>query len=205
MRPDQGGLRRALGIPLLLVLLAWLLVLGEHPDLRSTWHRPAVRFGLGLLFPVAMALVVLRHPRELGLGLGNLRRGGLVLGVGLPLTLLAMVFLVRSQAVVAYYGRQAGSPVGLAASYLPEVLQVEVLFRGLLVFPLLGTQGALRAAALAALPYGLIHLDKPTPEAFGSVAVGLGLGLAAAWSGSIWYGAVLHLVGAVALTLLASY
>jgi hypothetical protein len=48
-----------------------------------------------------------------------------------------------------------------------------------------------------------VHLDKPIEEALGSILVGIALAAAAVWSRSIWYGLILHLFGAVTLTLMA--
>jgi uncharacterized protein (DUF983 family) len=48
-----------------------------------------------------------------------------------------------------------------------------------------------------------VHLDKPLAEALGSILVGIVLAATAVWCRSIWYALLLHLIGAVALTLLA--
>jgi membrane protease YdiL (CAAX protease family) len=78
-----------------------------------------------------------------------------------------------------------------------------VCFRGVLLFGLLPRLGAPLAISLSVLPYGLVHLDKPLEEALGSIVVGIALAATAIWCRSIWYGLILHLIGAVALTLLA--
>jgi membrane protease YdiL (CAAX protease family) len=116
----------------------------------------------------------------------------------------AVWVLAMSEEARSFHAGHPAEPLRLLLLYLPSILQVEVCFRGVLLFALHPRLGPVGAAAVAALPYGLVHLDKPLPEALGSVPVGFALGWLAAWTGSIWYGLVLHLVGAISLALLAS-
>jgi len=157
----------------------------------------------GLVIPLALGALLTERSHHLGLGLGAPRRGALALALGLPATVLAMTVLVHGSEVETFYRGHGGAALQLSLGYLPAILQVEVCFRGVLLFGLLPRFGALLAIAVSVLPYGLIHLDKPIEEALGSILVGAALAAMALWCRSIWYGFLLHLIGAVILTLLA--
>lgn len=167
----------------------------------SPWLAPRMLFGLAV--PLALGVLLTDRTHHLGLGMGAPRRGLLVLALGIPATMLAMSVLVRGSGVEAFYRGHGGGLLELALRYLPAMLQVEVCFRGILLFGMLPRLGAPLAIAVSVLPYGLIHLEKPLEEALGSIPVGIALAAAAVWCRSIWYGLLLHLVGAVALTFLA--
>jgi len=193
----------------------------DRRDLRFLWFATAIAISLvasemarwpagptvdaRMLFGLAAPLVVgglLTERRErLGLGIGSLTRGAMVLGIGVPLAVAAVFILAESDAVRRHYGGHSTSPLALALGYGPGILQVELCFRGVVLFGLRDVVPPIPAVALAVLPYALIHLDKPMLEALGSVPVGIALGVAAIWTRSVWYGLLVHLVGAVALTL----
>lgn len=156
----------------------------------------------GLVVPLALAAFLTDRAHHLGLGLGAPRRGLLVLAIGIPVTVGAMGVLIHASGVEAFYRGHGGTPLQLALAYLPAILQVEVCFRGVLLFGLLSRLRAPLAISISVLPYGLVHLDKPLEEALGSILVGIALSAAAIWCRSIWYGLLLHLIGAVTLTLL---
>jgi membrane protease YdiL (CAAX protease family) len=157
----------------------------------------------GLVIPLALGALLTDRTHHLGLGLGAPRRGVLALALGLPATVGAMLILIHGGGVETFYRGHGGAVLQLALGYLPAILQVEVCFRGVLLFGLLPRLGAPLAISVSVLPYGLVHLDKPIEEALGSVVVGIVLAATTIWCRSIWYGLILHLVGAVALTLLA--
>jgi membrane protease YdiL (CAAX protease family) len=125
------------------------------------------------------------------------------LALGLPVTLAAMAVLVRASSVEALYRGHPDDPLDLGLRYFPALLQVEVCFRGVLLFGLLPRLGPALAVSVSVVPYALVQLDKPLEEALGSILVGIALAGAALWCRSIWYGLVLHLLGAVTLTILA--
>ena len=195
--------RSDLRLGLLLVATAAALVASESTgrDGSTAWLSPTMLFGL--VIPLALGGLLTDRTHRLGLGLGAPRRGSLVLALGLPATLGAMALLVRASGVEAWYGGHGGAALQLAWGYLPTIVQVEVCFRGVLLFGLLPRLGAPLAISVSVLPYGLVHLDKPLEEALGSIVVGIALSSAATWCRSIWYGLALHVIGAVTLTLLA--
>jgi hypothetical protein len=77
--------------------------------------------------------------------------------------------------------------------YLPQFIAVEFFFRGPLLFKLHKELGRL-AIIVMTLPYALIHIHKPFPEAIGSIAAGIILGHYALKSKSIWFGVLLHML-----------
>ncbi len=77
------------------------------------------------------------------------------------------------------------------AFYLPHFFTVEFFFRGFFLFRMERIMGYY-AIPVAALPYALIHIYKPFPEAVGSVAAGLALGYLALKGRSLWPGVFLH-------------
>lgn len=82
--------------------------------------------------------------------------------------------------------------------YLPQFFAVEFFFRG----PALALAARIKkdaAPIIMMLPYALIHIHKPFPEAIGSMFAGLVLGHLALKSQSIWYGVLLHM--SIALTM----
>jgi membrane protease YdiL (CAAX protease family) len=82
--------------------------------------------------------------------------------------------------------------------YLPQFFAVEFFFRG----PALYIASQIKkeiAPILMMLPYALIHIHKPFPEAIGSMFAGLVLGHLALKAESIWLGVLLHI--SIALTM----
>ncbi len=77
------------------------------------------------------------------------------------------------------------------ASYLLFFVGWEFFFRGYWLFTLEPTLGA-AAVAVQTVPFALMHVGKPFPEAIGSVLAGLFLGMLALRTRSIWYGVFLH-------------
>ncbi len=55
------------------------------------------------------------------------------------------------------------------------------------------------------VPYCLIHVLKPAPEAIGSIVAGLLLGTLALCTGSLWSGVLLHVSVALSMDVLASW
>jgi membrane protease YdiL (CAAX protease family) len=79
---------------------------------------------------------------------------------------------------------------------------LEFFFRGFLLFGLEARFG-MHAIAVAALPYGIMHHNKPFAEALGAVLAGAVLGLMALRSRSIAGGALLHIAVATSMDMLA--
>lgn len=83
-------------------------------------------------------------------------------------------------------------------SYALMFCTLEFFFRGFLIGELRKRWGY-RAVLLSAIPYFLIHYNKPFPEMLGSLPAGVALGTLSYFTGSIWGGVFAHL--AVAFTM----
>lgn len=201
MRIPFEGEYRQLRFILFAATMALSLVASEMARWPGSRSLLDARLLFGLVVPLAAGLLLTERCAYLGLGIGRRRRGVAVLALGIPLAIVAVAVLACSREVRAFYGGCPNELLKLVSAYAFGILQAEVCFRGILLFGLLDVMPRASAVALSTLPYALTHLDKPMPEALGSVPVGLALGAAAAWTGSIWYGWAVHLTGAVALAL----
>lgn len=88
--------------------------------------------------------------------------------------------------------------------YLPQFFAVEFFFRG----PLLSFFNRLKPGFgpfIMVLPYALIHIHKPFPEAIGSIFAGLVLAHLALKGKSIWPGVLLHMMIAVSMDFLGLF
>lgn len=75
--------------------------------------------------------------------------------------------------------------------YMTAFFSVEFFFRGYTLYRLERKTG-LYAIVLMVVPYALIHIHKPFPEALGSIIAGLVLGYLSIRGRSIWPGVALH-------------
>jgi membrane protease YdiL (CAAX protease family) len=86
--------------------------------------------------------------------------------------------------------------------YLSQFLFLEYFFRGFMLETLAPRMGA-SAIFVMMVPYMMIHLGKPWPEAFGAILFGILLGILALRSRSIWGGALVHMTIALAMDLMS--
>jgi len=86
--------------------------------------------------------------------------------------------------------------------YLAQFFCVEFFFRGPLLFRL-EQRFSHAAIGIMVVPYALIHIYKPFPEALGSIAAGLILGYLALKARSIWPGVCIHVSVAFSMDLSA--
>ena len=84
------------------------------------------------------------------------------------------------------------------AVYLLQFISLEFFFRGFLLFGLVRYVGVL-AIPLMVIPYALIHIGKPLPEALGAIIAGTILGVVALRTRSVVGGIFVHY--GVALTM----
>ncbi len=76
--------------------------------------------------------------------------------------------------------------------YAAQFVALEFFFRGFMVHGLKDRVGY-AAIFVMLVPYNMIHLQKPMPEALAAIGGGAILGTLSLRSGSIWWGAALHL------------
>ncbi len=163
------------------------------------------------LVPFLVSQIPSLKPARLGLGLGDWRWAmkwiGILFAVMLPVVVIASMFgtFWKYYPLNRTLGAQAAQ--WLAGNAVPddfllhfvifELLYAvyfigwEFFFRGYLTFGLYERMG-INGALAANIPFALLHLGKPFPEALGSVIAGLALGIFALRARSFWYCFILH-------------
>jgi membrane protease YdiL (CAAX protease family) len=167
---------------------------------------------LGLV-PLAFSLVPSLRPPSLGLRLGDARFGlkwtAILYGVMVPVIAAASLSpefsryyplnsLLGNEAVAFFSGEVTPDAflltfIGYELLYGLYFLGWEFFFRGWLLFGLHDRLG-FNSILAGNIPFVLMHLGKPLPEAFGSIFGGLALGLFALRTGSFWYCFLLHVL-----------
>jgi membrane protease YdiL (CAAX protease family) len=122
----------------------------------------------------------------------------------LPLILWAASLSSFQQKYPFYKGAGAdGTTLGLyELFYGIQFLGVEFFFRGFLTFALFRRFGY-NALLIMAIPYVMVHFNKPLPETFGALGAALILGAFALRAGSCIPGAFLHWAVGITMDLLA--
>lgn len=187
----------------------WGASLGEYVDLMPYvwWAGNAVV--MRVLVPVLLIVLVFREsPRDYGLRL----RGVLphlpiyvALYVGMLPLLVWAAGTPAFQSTYPFYSRAAqggGHFWWYELTYFLQFVGVEFFFRGFLTFALFRRFGY-HALMIMAIPYVMIHFNKPIPETIGALFAGLLLGYLALKAKSIWPGVALHWGIAVTMDLLA--
>jgi membrane protease YdiL (CAAX protease family) len=141
-----------------------------------------------------------RTPTDLGLGLGNVRRGSLWLALGIPLAILAGRIASASPAMRAVYPLDPGL-APQASRFLPHACKAflyygawEVLFRGVLLFGLKDRLGEGMANALQTALSVTAHFGRPMNETFSALPAGVVFGWIDLRVGSVWYVGCIHWV-----------
>lgn len=88
--------------------------------------------------------------------------------------------------------------------YMSQFFCVEFFFRGFGIFRLRRIFKD-NAIVIMVLPYALIHIHKPFPEAIGSIFAGLVLGHLSLKGKSIWPGVLLHMLIAISADVFGLY
>ncbi|MFL5319366.1 MAG: CPBP family intramembrane glutamic endopeptidase [Myxococcaceae bacterium] len=179
---------------------------------------------LYMLLPIALSYGTKgTFVRRFGLGLGDWKAGVLISALFLVVMLPAVFVASKTKAFAGQYPL-AGQPAFTAFAgikgkesrsyelflvyellYFSYFIGWEFLYRGWLLNGLLPHFGRGGAILIQMVPFALMHLGKPEPEALGSIIAGLALGILALRTRSFWYGAVLHGSIAVAMDLLSSW
>ena len=173
------------------------------PALPAPLHY-ALSVGLLGLIPLFLAWKLSGGTlHQLGLGLGDWRRGLLVLAAGLPLAVLAGWIASRDPAMRGVYPLDEA----LARSRFPayaglQLLYIgawEVLFRGVLLFGLRGRWGDGGANALQTSLSVVAHFGRAVSETFSALPAGFVFGWVGLRVGSIWYVTLVHWVVGVSM------
>jgi len=153
---------------------------------------------LGFVLPV-LCLVFLfkRRPAEIGLGAGDWRLAAKLALAYLPLVIIGTWILSDSPAFQTKYPHHppAAHSWGVFAVY--ELLFLfywfgwEYLWRGFVLFGTAHTFG-LYAIFVQAMPFAILHYEKPFPEAVLSIVGGIALGALVWRCRSFWIAIPIH-------------
>lgn len=152
----------------------------------------------GFVLPVATLLFIFRRrPAQIGLGLGDWQFGLAVAALYLPVVVTATWFLSDNQAFQASYPHYQPASYDWQIFLLYELIFLmywvgwEYLWRGFVLFGTVHTLG-LYAIFVQAIPFTVLHLDKPLPEAVLSLIGGIALGALVWRCRSFWIAVPIH-------------
>ena len=171
------------------LLIDWYhpLVLGIGPELS----QGLARVGFFLVVPILTLLLLGEHPTEYGLRIGEWRIGVPVI-VALALLVTPIILVVSGLPDFhRYYTHDPASLPGAVLGNVLDVAAAEFLFRGFLMWTLIGIAGPM-GVVLATFPFVFTHLGKPELETLSTFFGGLGFGWIAWRTRSVLYGALLH-------------
>ena len=184
-------------------------VLGSQAGMAPYAHWGVSSLVIRVLIPFAIILFYFREPLA-NYGWrwrGTLKHAPMYVGLYLlmiPLVLWAASLPSFQQKYPFYKGAAAGgATLGLYEFfYGVQFLGVEFFFRGFLTFALFRRFGY-NALLIMAIPYVMVHFNKPLPETFGALGAALMLGALALRAGSCIPGVFLHWAVGIAMDLLA--
>lgn len=190
-------------------------VLRQHRnwELYGYAYWSGFRVAVYTLLPWLAVHLFLRHGerlRDYGLAWRNLARhvwlyGALFLFILPPIVVAS--FTRPFQHTYPFYdlaARSWGDFLAWELLYAAQFFALELFFRGFLLHPLKRALGAHAIFAMA-LPYCMIHYNKPIAEVLGAVLAGTALGTLSLRTRSIWCGWFIHVSVAVTMDLLALF
>lgn len=152
----------------------------------------------GFVVPVlALVGIFKRRPSEIGLGVGDWRLALLLAGVYLPLVVVGTWVLSDGTAFQAEYPHYRPAAHDWRFFVVYELLFLfywvgwEYLWRGFVLFGTAHTFGV-HAVFVQAVPFALLHLNKPLAEALLSIVGGVALGALVWRCRSFWIAVPIH-------------
>lgn len=158
----------------------------------------AIQSLTGFALPVA-ALILLfkRRPASIGLGLGDWKFALIITAVYLPLVVVGTWIFSDSAAFQLQYPHFRPAAIDWTTFAVYELLFLaywvgwEYLWRGFVLFGTAHTLG-LYAIFVQAIPFAVLHLDKPLPEALLSLVGGVAIGALVWRCRSFWVAVPIH-------------
>ena len=182
-------------------------------DVRDLWSW-GWWFGFqgitGFVLPALLLIVVFRRKiAEIGLGLGDWKLALTLGGTYIPLVIIGTWVLSDQASFQASYPHLDIAATSWRFFVIYELLFIfywigwEYLWRGFVLF---GTAPAfgLNAIFVQAMPFAILHMNKPLPEALLSVVGGVALGALVWRCRSFWIAVPIHAVQMLCLDLFCS-
>lgn len=160
----------------------------------------------GFVLPVAFLLLLRRKPSDIGLGLGDVRLAAWIGLLYVPVVAIGTWVLSDQTAFQAQYPhlREAAESWTLLLAYHGMFLLYwvgwEYLWRGFVLFGTARTFGVY-AVFIQAVPFALLHANKPGAEAVLSLVGGVALGALVWRCRSFWIAVPIHAVQMLLLDL----
>ncbi|MCA9562860.1 MAG: CPBP family intramembrane metalloprotease [Myxococcales bacterium] len=181
----------------------------EYLDLVGYGYWATASLVLRIIIPLLIIAVVLREsPRDWGFRIKG-SMGHAPIYLGLFLLIAPLLFLVSNwesfQQKYPFYDRAylGGYHFWVyELCYFIQFFSLEAFFRGFLIFGLRKRFGYY-SVIIMAIPYCMIHFNKPLSETLGAILAGTILGVLALRSGSIYLGVALHFAVALLMDVLA--
>lgn len=184
----------------------------QSPELRALVPQLWWTMGQVVLW-VGVPTLLFRRTRAtpFSIGLPRTSRGLLLyLGMIAVMSPVIVVMSARPEFLRTYplVHPVAGAPLTWSlllpywVCYATILFTTEYFFRGVLLFALEPKLGKL-AIAVSVMPYALVHVHKPAPEAFASIAAGYILGYFALTTRSIGGGVLVHCAVAIGMDAMA--
>ena len=173
-------------------------LLGANADMAPFVHWGLSSIVLRVLIPFAVILFVFREPLA-NYGwkwrgtLAHLPTYAALYLIMVPLIVWASTQSSFQQKYPFYRGAAEGGAAfwGYELLYGAQFMGVEFFFRGFLTFALFRRFGY-NAILIMAIPYVMVHFNKPLPETFGALGAALVLGSLALRAGSCVPGIFIH-------------
>jgi membrane protease YdiL (CAAX protease family) len=175
------------------------LLVGTNPDLSMG----IARLGLFLAVPILTLIFLGQRLTDYGLRIGDWRIGLAVILVLAALVTPIVVVVSGLPDFDLYYRHDPAALPGAVLGNLLSVGAAEFLFRGFLMWTLIGLAGP-SGVVLATFPFVFTHLGKPELETLSTFFGGLAFGWIAWRTRSVLYGALLHAYVISLMVLVAS-
>jgi len=160
----------------------------------------AVQGVTGFVLPVVILIVFFkRKPKEVGLGLGDWKLAVTLAAFYIPLVIVGTWILSDGSSFQQNYPHYQPAAFQWNLFIVYELLFLfywlgwEYLWRGFVLFGTAHTFG-LYAIFVQTVPFALLHLDKPLPEALLSIVGGVALGALVWRCRSFWIAVPIHAV-----------
>jgi hypothetical protein len=164
----------------------------------------------GFVVPVLILLVLFRRkPSEVGLGAGDVKLAGWLALLYLPVVVAGTWVLSNGSGFLSTYPHFSEAARDWRLFFVYEMLYIlywigwEYLWRGFVLFGTAHTFGVY-AIVVQAVPFAILHADKPLAEGLLSVVGGLVLGAVVWRCRSFWIAVPIHAVQMLSLDLFCS-